>query len=145
MILRMRITNKPKFDRNINDISKKTLRNIRSAVRISANDVRNEAITSITSNPRSGGETTRYNPKRTIRISKEGDPPASDTGFLASNIHLVMDGDQLGASVESRAEYSSFLEFGTRKMRARPFMQPALEKGKRKYKQLFRKAVKDGI
>ena len=111
MTLRMRITNKPKFDRNINDISKKTLRNIRSAVRISANDVRNEAITSITSNPRSGGETTRYNPKRTIRISKEGDPPASDTGFLASNIHLVMDGDQLGASVESRAEYSSFLEF----------------------------------
>ena len=145
MTLRMRITNKPKFDRNINDISKKTLRNIRSAVRISANDVRNEAITSITSNPRSGGETTRYNPKRTIRISKEGDPPASDTGFLASNIHLVMDGDQLGASVESRAEYSSFLEFGTRKMRARPFLQPALEKGKRKYKQLFRKAVKDGI
>ena len=145
MTLRMRITNKPNFDRNLNDISKKTLRNLQRAVRISANDVRNEAIDSITSNPRSGGETTRYNPKRTIRISKEGDPPASDTGFLASNIHLVMDGDQLGASVESRAEYSSFLEFGTRKMRARPFMQPALEKGKRKYKQLFRKAVKDGI
>ena len=145
MTLRMRITNKPNFDRNINDISKKTLRNLQRAVRISANDVRNEAITSINSNPRAGGETTRYNPKRTIRISKEGDPPASDTGFLASNIHLVMDGDQLGASVESRAEYSSFLEFGTRKMRARPFMQPALEKGRRKYKQLFRKAVKDGI
>ena len=52
MTLRMRITNKPKFDRNINDISKKTLRNIRNTVRISANDVRNEAITSITSNPR---------------------------------------------------------------------------------------------
>ena len=30
-------------------------------------------------------------------------------------------------------------------MRPRPFMQPALEQGKRKYKAMFAKAVKDGI
>ena len=37
------------------------------------------------------------------------------------------------------------LEFGTRDMAARPFLQPALEQGKNKYKRLFSKAVKDGI
>ena len=124
---------------------KDTLSHVRRTVRITANEVRNTAIKSILQNPRAGDTTTRYNPTRTIRISKEGDPPASDTGFLASNIHLVMDADQLGASIESRAKYSAFLEFGTRHMRARPFMQPALEQGKRKYKKMFKDAVKKGI
>ena len=124
---------------------KDTLSHVRRTVRITANEVRNTAIKSIVQNPRAGDTTTRYNPTRTIRISKEGDPPASDTGFLASNIHLVMDADQLGASIESRAKYSAFLEFGTRHMRARPFMQPALEQGKRKYKKMFKDAVRKGI
>jgi HK97 gp10 family phage protein len=145
MTLRLRILNKSEFDKNINLSSQKVLQNIKRAVRISSNQVRNEAVTSITQNPRAGNTVTRYDPKRTIKISKEGDPPASDTGFLASNIHLIVDGDGMGASVESRAKYSAFLEFGTRDMMARPFMQPALEKGRRKYREMFKKAVMDGI
>jgi len=145
MTVKVRVVNKPEFDGKINLKIKNVLNNLKKTVRVSANEVRNEAITSITQNPRAGETVKRYNPSRTIRISKEGDPPASDTGFLASNIHLIIDGDGLGASVESRAEYSVFLEFGTKDMRARPFLQPALEKGRRKYKTMFRKAVKDGI
>ena len=145
MTVKFRILNKPQFNQKLDKRFKDTLANVRRTVRITANEVRNTAIKSILQNPRAGESTTRYNPKRTIRISKEGDPPASDTGFLASNIHLVMDADQLGASIESRAKYSAFLEFGTRHMRARPFMQPALEQGKRKYKKMFKDAVKKGI
>lgn len=145
MTLRFRVLNKAEFDKKMNKRFKDTLSNVRRTVRITANEVRNTAIKSIVQNPRAGDSVTRYNPTRTIRISKEGDPPASDTGFLASNIHLVMDADQLGASIESRAKYSAFLEFGTRHMRARPFMQPALEQGKRKYKKMFKDAVRKGI
>jgi len=145
MTLKLKILNKSQFDKKMNTRIQKTLKNIKRTVRVTSNEVRNTAITSILNNPRAGETTTRYNPTRTIRISKEGDPPASDTGFLASNIHLVVDADQLGASIESRAKYSEALEFGTRHMQARPFMQPALEQGKRKYKQMFSKAVKDGI
>ena len=145
MTLKLRILNKAEFDKKMDKRFKDTLSHVRRTVRITANEVRNTAIKSILQNPRAGDTTTRYNPTRTIRISKEGDPPASDTGFLASNIHLVMDADQLGASIESRAKYSAFLEFGTRHMRARPFMQPALEQGKRKYKKMFKDAVKKGI
>lgn len=145
MTLKFKITNLSNFESNLRKRSVNTARQLRKAVRVSANEVRNEAVTSIVSNPRAGDSVKRYNPTRTVRISKEGDPPAGDTGFLASNINLIVDGDGLGASIESQAKYSAFLEFGTRDMRARPFLQPALEKGRRKYKQMFAKAVKDGI
>ena len=145
MTVKFKILNKSNFNKKMDMRFKKTLENIKRTVRITANDVRNTAVTSILQNPRAGDSVTRYNPTRTIRISKEGDPPASDTGFLASNIHLVVDADQLGASIESRAKYSAFLEFGTRHMRARPFMQPALEQGKRRYRKMFKDAVKKWI
>lgn len=145
MTLKLKIVNKSQFEGKIDLKNRNLLANLKKAVRVSANEVRNEAITSINQNPRAGDTVTRYNPKRTIRISKEGDPPASDTGFLASNIHLIIDADQLGASVESRAKYSEALEFGTRHMRPRPFLQPALEQGRKKYKNMFSKAVKDSI
>ena len=145
MTVRLKVVNKSDFDKGLDLKQAKVLYNIKKIVRVTANDVRNTAVESILQNPRAGDTVTRYNPKRTIRISKEGDPPAGDTGFLASNIHLVIDVDQLGASVESRAKYSEALEFGTKDMRPRPFMQPALEQGKRKYKEMFKKAVKDSI
>ena len=145
MTVKLKVVNRADFEKKIKSMSAKTLANLKKTVRVTANDVRNTAVKSILSNPRGGGQVTRYNPNRTISISKEGDAPASDTGFLASNIHLVMDADGLGASVESNADYSFALEFGTRKMRARPFMQPALEQGRAKYKRMFAKAVKDGI
>ena len=74
----------------------------------------------------------KYNPKRTHTASAAGNPPNTDTGYLANNIHMVMGADGMGASVESRADYSGFLEFGTSKMKARPYLQPALEENKPK-------------
>lgn len=55
---------------------------------------------------------------------------------------MDVDADGFGASVESRADYSSFLEFGTSKMAARPFMQPALEENKPKINRLAKQMIK---
>ena len=107
-----------------------------------ANLVRNTAVNSINQGAKSGVVYEKYNPRRTHRASAAGQPPATDTGYLVSNIFIDVDLDGLGASVESRAEYSSFLEFGTSKMAARPFMQPALEENKPKIKRLARQMVK---
>ena len=145
MTLRLKVVNKAEFEAKIDRQSVDVLKNLKAAVRVAANETRNEAVISILQNSRSGPQVRRYNPTRTIRISAPGDAPAGDTGFLANNIHLVMDGDGMGADVESRADYSAALEFGTLNMPARPFLQPALEKGRAKYESLFAKAVKDGI
>ena len=48
----------------------------------------------------------------------------------------------LTANVESRADYSAFLEFGTSKMGARPFLQPALEENRAKIKRLEKQMVR---
>ena len=107
-----------------------------------ANLVRNTAVESILQGAKSGVTYSKYNPRRTHTASAAGEPPASDTGYLANNILVNIDADGFGASVESRADYSSFLEFGTSKMAARPFMQPALEENRAKIKRLQNQMIK---
>ncbi len=107
-----------------------------------ANLVRNTAVTSINQGAKSGVVYEKYNPRRTHRASAAGEPPATDTGYLVSKIFTNIDPVGLGASVESRADYSSFLEFGTSKMAARPFMQPALEENKPRIRRLEQQMVK---
>ena len=110
---------------------------IRRIIASGGQDTMNTAKQSIQSHGSSGRTYEKYKPRRTHTASAEGNPPNSDTGFLVSNIALVFDIDQLGVSVESRADYSGFLEFGTSKMQARPYLQPALEENKPKIRRKF--------
>ena len=73
------------------------------------------------------------------QASAEGEAPATDTGFLVSNIthQFAKIGKTMASKVLSKANYSEFLEFGTRNMGARPFLQPALEKNRAAIKQKF--------
>jgi HK97 gp10 family phage protein len=73
------------------------------------------------------------------QASAEGQAPATDTGFLVSNIthQFAKKGKTMASKVLSKANYSEFLEFGTRNMGARPFLQPALEKNRAAIKQKF--------
>ena len=86
----------------------------------------------------------KYNPRVTHTASASGQPPATDTGFLGQNITMKVSVESNGSVVGqiiSAAPYSKALEFGTTKMDARPFMQPALEKNKRKIEGMFKKGV----
>jgi len=111
-------------------------RNAKQLVSRAVAAVHATAVQSITDGAKSGETYEKYNPRRTHRASAEGEPPAADTGYLHSNIFMDIDNDGLGGSVESRAEYSAYLEFGTATMGARPFMQPALEENRSKIRQL---------
>ena len=119
------------------EVEKQYLNQIQRIIAKGAQDTMNTAKTSIQSHSSSGKTYEKYNPRRTHTASAAGNPPNTDTGFLASNITIVFDIDRLGASVESQAEYSEFLEFGTSKMQARPFLQPALEENRPKIRSLF--------
>jgi len=86
----------------------------------------------------------KYKPRRDHRASAAGQPPANDQNILNQNITMNVkkktDGSVLGQII-SAAPYSAHLEFGTTQMEARPFMQPALEKNRRKIHAMFKKGV----
>lgn len=86
----------------------------------------------------------KYEPRRTHTASAPNQPPASDTGFLASQITMdvsVKSNGTVVGQIISSAPYSKALEFGTTQMTERPFMQPALEKNRRKIERMFKKGV----
>jgi HK97 gp10 family phage protein len=59
-----------------------------------------------------------------------------DTGYLRRNIALSSDMADRGLSVrvKSNAEYSPYLEYGTRRMYAKPFMKPAYNEQVKQFK-----------
>ena len=119
---------------------------LKQIIAVGGQMVMNEAKQSIHSHGSSGRTYEKYNPRRTHTASSKGNPPNTDTGYLANNIYLEIDTDGLGADVESRAEYSAHLEFGTSRMpRGRPFLQPALEANRRKIVQMFARLKSRGV
>ena len=104
------------------------------------NEVRNTADQGITEGNKSGRTYTRRGISHTA--SAAGEYPAADTGVLHTNIFTDVDSNGLGGSVESRAKYSEFLEFGTSKMAARPFMQPSAEATRPKLRRRLRELFK---
>ena len=116
-------------------------RKVERSLERATNLVRNEAVESIMRGAKSGGTVTRYNPRREHQVSAAGEPPASDTGFLVSQIssEVKMSANGGTGTVTSAAPYSSALEFGTTNMAARPFMQPALRKSRNKIERIFKR------
>ena len=76
--------------------------------------------------------------------SGPGEFPKTDTGNLVNNIstQTKTEGTTVIGMIISSAEYSKHLEFGTRNMAARPFMQPSLDRNANKIKGIF---VKEGL
>lgn len=137
-----KIANLEQFNKKL----KKTLKegaekNVRRAVFKSTNLVRNTAVESILRGGKSGRVYEKYEPRRTHQASRAGEPPASDTGFLASQIttEVKLQEDKVVGQIIASAPYAKHLEFGTTNMLARPFMQPALQKNKKKILEIFKK------
>lgn len=61
------------------------------------------------------------------QASAPGQAPATDTGFLVSSIYNE-DRGYLSKAIGSRLDYAFYLEFGTRKIAARPSWVPAVER-----------------
>lgn len=103
--------------------------------------IRSEAVKSIMQGPKTGRIYEKYNPRRTHRASAPGQAPASDTGNLVSQIQVKSTNPD-EVTVESGANYSKFLEFGTSKILPRPFLFPATERSRSKIQQaVFNKVV----
>jgi len=115
------------------------IKNAKIACQLAADAVRAEAIDSIARGSKSGATVRKSNPSRTHTQSATGQAPATDTGFLISQITATnkRKGTIVFGEVKSSAPYSKPLEFGTRSMGKRPFMQPALDRSADQIKRIF--------
>ena len=130
MQVQIKVSNIKKALKQLKTLQKDLEPDFQEIVKGGAQLIRGEAIKSIQSGAKSGIVYEKYNPRRTHRASAPGEAPASDTGNLVSKIIVRQDGKDK-TNVESNADYSAFLEYGTSKMEPRPFMLPAFEKSKK--------------
>lgn len=65
-----------------------------------------------------------------------------DTGTLKRSIGIDITDSGMTATVEPTAEYSAYVEYGTRFMKAQPYMKPALEEQEKLFKADMQKLVK---
>lgn len=78
--------------------------------------------------------------------SEPGEAPAIRTGTLDLSVmptDLSDDGGHLSINVRASAPYADFLEYGTYKMAARPFMRPAVQRIKEQFGAVLARVVKD--
>lgn len=64
-----------------------------------------------------------------------------DTGTLKRSIVLEITNGGMNAEVEATAEYSEYVEYGTRYMDAQPYIRPALKEQERQFKSDMKKLV----
>ena len=130
MNIQLKVTNLKKVLSQLNKLEKDMELPFQEIVKGGGQLIRGEAIKSIQTGAKSGVMYQMYNPRREHRASAPGQAPASDTGNLVSKI-IVKQKSANVTNVESNANYSAFLEYGTSKMQPRPFMLPAFEKSKK--------------
>lgn len=142
MEVTLKVKNLKKVMGQLSKLNKQLEPDFQEIVKGGAQLIRGEAVKSIQSGAKSGIVYEKYNPRRTHRASAPGEAPASDTGNLVSKI-IVKQKSKNITNVESNANYSAFLEYGTSKMEARPFMLPAFEKSKKPITEAtFKRVVK---
>lgn len=62
------------------------------------------------------------------QVSVPGRPPAEKSGKLKRSIAFEIDKPNLEMVVGTNLEYAKYLELGTSKMEARPFLRPSIRK-----------------
>lgn len=65
---------------------------------------------------------------------------AVDTGFMKRSVTLTLNG--LSVKVTPTAEYSSYVEYGTRYMSAQPFVRPSFQTQKQKFIQDLQRIIR---
>ena len=116
MTLKLVIVGKPQFLRLLTESPEAVKRAVQNTVVEVAGNVAEQA--------------TKYAPKR--------------TGYLKSSITAKML-NTYTAEVEAEASYAAYVEYGTRYMRAQPYMRPALIEASTQIRNVFNKKFLEAI
>lgn len=106
-------------------VQERIRRGVQRGLLAAGEEVRDEVLRLILHTPKTGHLYRRRGAVH--QASAPGEAPASDTGTLVSRITVdTSDLSALVVRVGAHTNYAAYLEFGTRRMAARPFMRPAL-------------------
>lgn len=121
MSARIEIDGLKELDKRLASLPAAIQAEIEKAQGLNALDMQNVARDMVQSGGRSGRVYKRSKGKIVHQASAPGEPPKSDSGYLASHIRGFVE-ERFTAVLEAATKYARSLEFGTRKMGARPFM-----------------------
>lgn len=131
-----RITGRERVTARLEGLAgEQTIRRVGAALFAGGEEVRSDAVHSITEGSVSGQNHVPSLP---------GEPPNNDTGTLVSHIEVTQPAP-LRVLVTSEAEHAVPLETGTSKMAARPYMGPAARRKRKRVVELVRQAVGEAV
>lgn len=110
-------------------------------LQIGAMSIHRHAVISIQAHESVSKTVKRYSPNRDHDVSAPGNPPNSDLGTLAQSVAFDVDPENLTAVVGTNLKYGAFLEMGTTKMQARPWLFPAFDAHREEVKSNIAEAV----
>lgn len=129
------------LQRNLDRLSDKVKAQVAEAVKDGAEAIRKTAQESIASGSKSGKV---YKTKRgTHQSAAPGQPPAELTGKLRRSIKIRYYKGGLAAEIGSKHPTAHLLEYGTKRIRKRPFMFPALLKERPRIERAIQKIAKN--
>lgn len=123
----MAVENLDRLISKLRRIDSQSVQRVSDAVVASGEAIRTDAV--LTSSKPGKGRVYKRG-STTHRASAPGDPFASDTGTLIRGIETQEVNGGLGVLVGTNVEYGPYLEFGTSKIAARPWLRPAYERNK---------------
>lgn len=158
MTIRVKIDGGARLRKRLKRASTIAEREVKRAILVSGLEMQGEIQTSIQT-PKSGRiYTTNFftdgaNKVRPIgtrpphQASAPGEAPAWDTGALAGSIFAELDGNgpRIGANIGTDLKYGQWLEDGTTKMEARPWLAPAFNRLKGRTTQRVAQAVRKAL
>lgn len=139
-MMRVELSGTAELKRTLERLGVDAEKELTAAVQLTAFGIRTNAQNAIARGTKSGRVYTKSDPDRTHRASGPGEAPATDQGGLIRSLRADVSGKT--ASVIADTEYAAALEFGTSRIKQRPFMIPAMEHERPKWERRLRDAVK---
>lgn len=143
MGLKSKVVGGDRLRARVQRIGAAATKEVGKAVAVSAVLVQGECRRRIQRGARSGRIYRRGN--ITHQASAPGEYPKTDTGRLVASIFAEVDDDSLGAVVGTDVIYGKYLESGTRRMSARPWLQPTFDDLKPRITKLVNAAMRRGM
>jgi len=141
--MKIKMEGEEQLKRNLLSLGRDMDKALANGVFITANQIRTEAIKSIQTHSfgtyvkrsRQGGGTYDH------VAAAAGSAPNTDTGKLVASIAVEMDWKKREAFVGTNLDYGAWLEEGTKKMDARPWLEPAARNNNKNLNENINKGI----